>query len=252
MRESAVLVVLAFLATVLAPVEVGARTIRRSCRDGALRTSGSGQLGASCDADAQCDGVCSFELPGAATTFSVPVGTTRRERIAIEPGAAPTKLVLRCQPAPRSAHCLLIITTTTSRPSTTSTTSPPGSRGTTTTTMGRVGPASTSTTTTTSTQAVATSTTEPPAIPCRGDADCDGLASPCAVPFCDMAHAVCAQTCVCVTPDADVTCVLDLATPCLTPADCPFLDVSACSLCYLNACVTDPAPACFSSFTRNP
>jgi len=55
----------------------------------------------------------------------------------------------------------------------------------------------------------------------------------------------CKQACFCVRPDSEPTCVLDEAAICLTPADCPRLVGDECRLCYLNRCVTAPAPACF-------
>jgi hypothetical protein len=251
-----VLVLLAFVAAAVAAENASARTLRRACRDGliAQRTDHAGLLAMSCDVDGQCDGVCSFELPVCGTsacqagTFPVPVGSTRRERIAVEPGAAPTKVVLRCRPTPRSIPCATV-TTTTDGPTTTS---PAHQRGPTTTTRVRlIHPETTSSTTTTTSTSftILTSTTARTLpVPCQRDADCDGLATACAVSFCGISE-TCVQTCVCVTPELDRTCSLVDATPCLTPADCAGPDDAACVVCYLNLCVTDPAPACFSSPT---
>src|SRR5262249_27619895 len=102
----------------LAPSIVPARTILRTCRDGALGSSAT-TSGVRCDVDTQCDDVCSFEIPvcGASTcesqTFAVTMGTSRVERLAIRPGAAPARLVLRCRRPLRRAHCLTVTTTTT-------------------------------------------------------------------------------------------------------------------------------------------
>jgi hypothetical protein len=242
-----VLVLLAFVATAVTAEDASARTLRRSCRDGlaAERTDRSGLLGVSCDVDGQCDGLCSFEVPVCGTspcqavTLTVPVGSTRRERIAVEPGAAPAKLVLRCRPTPPSVPCA----------TTTTTTSPAHEPGPTTTTRPRlVRPDTTSSTTvtvsTSSTVPTSTSTTAPAfLIPCRRDADCDGLATACAVGFCGIDE-TCVQVCTCLTPELDRTCSPAAAMPCLTPADCPGPDDAACRVCYLNLCVTEPAPAC--------
>jgi len=247
-----VLVMLAFVTASVAAEDASARTLRRSCRDGliAQRTDRSGLLAMSCDIDGQCDGVCSFELPVCETspcqtgTFTVPVGRTRRESIAVEPGAAPTKLVLRCRATPRSVPCATV-TTTTGGPTTTRPAHHPGL--TTTTRVGRVQPETTSSTTTTTSTSftIPTSTTTIEfLIPCQRDADCDGLATACAVSFCGVDE-TCVQTCVCLTAELDRTCSLIAAMPCLTPADCRGPDDAVCSVCYLNRCVTDPAPACF-------
>src|SRR6185369_4183606 len=164
-------------------------------------------------------------------TFTVPVGSTRRERIAMEAGAAPTKLVLRCRATPRSVPCATVTTTT----------GPAHQPGLTTTTrLRRVGPETTSSTTTTTSASstIPTSTTAPTSlIPCQRDADCDGLATACAVSFCGIDE-TCVQTCVCLTPELDRTCSLAATQPCLTPADCPAPDNAACRVCYLNLCVT--------------
>jgi hypothetical protein len=243
---------LAFVAAAVTAQDASARTLRRSCRDGlvAQRTDLSGLLAMSCDIDGQCDGICSFELPVCGTspcqagTFTVPVGRTRRERIAVEPGAAPTTLVLRCRATPRSVSCATV-TTTTGEPTTTS---PAHQLGPTTTTrVGLVRSDTTSSTTTTisTSSTILTSTTAPTVlIPCQRDADCDGLATACAVSFCGVDE-TCVQTCVCLTPELDRTCSLAAAQQCLTPADCFGPDDAACLVCYLNLCVTDPAPACF-------
>jgi hypothetical protein len=241
-----VLVLLAFVAAAVTAEDASARTLRRSCRDGlvAQGTDHSGLLAMPCDIDGQCDGVCSFELPVCGTspcqaaTFTVPVGSTRRERIALEPGAVPTKLVLRCRATPRSVPCTTVTTTT----------GPAHQPGLTTTTRLRlVGPETTSSTSTTTSASstIPTSTTAPTSqIPCQRDADCDGLATACAVGFCGIDE-TCMQTCVCLTPELDRTCSLAATQPCLTPADCPAAADAACRVCYLNLCVTAPAPACF-------
>lgn len=243
-----VFVVLALAAVPITAGDASARTIRRSCRDGA-RTPRANP-GVSCDVGAQCDGICSFSVPvcGASTcqdeTLTVPVGSTRRERIAVEAGAAPAMLVLRCR-AGRTAECVTITVTTTTAVSTTTRFAHRPER-TTTTTRGLVNPSSSTSSTTTSTSVFmpsSTSTSIVP-IPCGTDADCDGLATACTVGVCTI-DSLCAQICVCVTPDLDRTCALEEATPCLVPDDCPGLGDAACRVCYLNLCVTAPAPACF-------
>lgn len=251
-------VVLLVLAVAIAAGDASARAIRRLCRDGVIanRTDRSGRLTMSCDVDHQCDGICSFELPvcDAATcqtqTFAVPVRSARPERMALTPGAAPVKLVLRCRPTPRSVLCIA--------PATTSTTTMAGGGGggghlprQTTTTQGAIVASTTSTTstiTTTSTSCTfaSTTTTSLVPVPCQGDFDCDGFSSACAIGFCGFDE-LCKQTCFCLRPDGERTCVLDEALPCLTPADCPRLIGDRCHLCYLNRCVTAPAPVpgCF-------
>jgi hypothetical protein len=243
---------LALAAAAIMAEDASARTIRRSCRDGlfAHRADRSGRPGMSCDVDGLCDGVCSFELPAYGTspceagTLTVPVGKTRRERIDVEAGAAPTNLVLRCRPTPRLAHCLTVTTTTTAGPSTTHPVRP--ARPTTTTGVRLVGPGSTSSTTTISSSSIipTSSTTSTSLIPCRTDANCDGLETACSVSFCSSGG-TCVQTCVCLTTELDRTCSLDAAAPCLTPADCGDSDDGTCLVCYLNRCVTEPARACF-------
>jgi hypothetical protein len=103
---------------------------------------------------------------------------------------------------------------------------------------------STSTTTSTLDTLVTSTSTTLPFIPCQNDFQCDGLSTVCAVPFCDDDEA-CSRICVCVRPDRERTCELAEATPCLTPADCPRPIGDGCRLCYLNRCVTAPAPGCF-------
>jgi hypothetical protein len=76
------------------------------------------------------------------------------------------------------------------------------------------------------------------------DGDCEGLQTACATSFC-AAGGTCALDCFCLTTDQGRTCDLDAASPCLTPADCPAPDDGTCLVCYLNRCVTTPAPACF-------
>ena len=239
-----VLVMLAFVAAASIVVDASAATLRRSCRDGLIahRTDDSGGHTMSCDVDGRCDGVCSFELE--AGTFTVPVGKTRRERITGEPGTTPTKLVLRCRPTPRNLQCTTFTTTTGGA----STTTPAPSPGPTTTTRVRlVNPETTSSTTTTISTSSSTSSTiiRPLPIPCGTDFDCEGFTTSCAVSFCGF-DGLCAQTCVCFDTDFRRTCSLDEALSCLTPDDCPGrLDDLVCRVCYLNLCVTDPAPACF-------
>jgi hypothetical protein len=243
--------VLLALAAAIAAEDASARAIRRLCRDGVIanRTDRSGRLTMSCDVDHQCDGICSFELPvcDAATcqtqTFTVPVRSARTERMALTPGAAPAKLVLRCRPTPRSVQCFA--------PATTSTTTIGGGGGghfprQTTTTQGLVSPTSTTSTTTTSTSCTFASSTSTTLVrvPCQGDFDCDGFSSACAIGFCGF-NELCGQTCVCLRPDSEPTCVPEEAAPCLIPADCPRLIGDGCRLCYLNRCVTAPAPGCF-------
>jgi hypothetical protein len=240
-------VVLALASVPITAGDASARTIRRSCRDGVSTHRANPDV--SCDVGGQCDGICSFSVPvcGASTcqdeTLAVPVGSTRRERIAVEPGAGPTTLVLRCRPTGRDAECVTV-TTTTGGPTTTRFGHLP--ERTTTTSLGLVnGSSSTSSTTTSTSSSMPRSTsTSIMSFPCQTDADCDGLATACAVGVC-RPDARCAQTCVCVTPDLDLTCSLDAATLCLTPDDCPELRDGACRVCYLNLCVTAPAPACF-------
>ena len=246
------LVVLTLAAAGITAEDASARRVRQSCRDGVIahRADRSGRATVSCDVDGRCDGVCSFEIPvcTASTctsgTFTVPVRTTRREDIVVEPGAAPTKFVLRCRPTPRVVRCVTV-TTTTSGPTTTGPAHLPGL--TTTTRTGPVGPTSTSSTTTTTgasfTIGSSTTTSSTLPIPCLRDADCDGLATACAVSSCG-ANGICVQTCVCVTPELDRTCSLDDAATCLTPDDCPGRDIIACRVCYLNRCVTAPGPGC--------
>ena len=244
------LAIVASVAAALIPGDASARTIRRSCRDGLIahRTDDAGRTNVACDVDGQCDNVCAFEVPlcGAsaceATTLTVPVGSTRRERAALSPGAAPTQLVLRCRPTPRIVHCVTV-TTTTSASSTTRPAHLPGPGATTTTSLPLGVPAAPTSTSTTRTIPTITTTTTL-AVPCRKDADCNGLDTTCVVGSCSRDF-TCVQTCVCVSPRGDRTCVLDFATPCLVPDDCPDLGGSACRLCYLNSCVTAPAPACF-------
>src|SRR5262245_56701671 len=104
------LVILA-LATALTSEHASARTVR--CRERVLtnRTDRAGRGPVSCEVEGRCDGLCAFEVPvcSAATCpteeLVVPVGRTRRERVALQAGDQPTKLVLRCRPAPRGIPC---------------------------------------------------------------------------------------------------------------------------------------------------
>jgi len=260
MREisGGVVVALLALAATIAADDASARTIRRVCRDGVIanRTDGSGRLTASCDVDHECDGTCSFELPvcDATTcrtqTFTVPARSTRAERMALTAGAAPAKLMLRCRPTPRSLRCIPPATTSTTTIGGPTTTTPGGGHIPlqTTTTIGLVRGTSTSTSSTTmstsSTFASRTTTTSLVPVPCQNDLDCDGFSSTCTVGFCGFRQ-LCEQTCVCVRPDNDRTCELVEAALCLTPADCPRAIGNECRVCYLNRCVTAPAPACF-------
>ena len=237
-----VLVVLALAAAAITTADASARIIRRSCRDAVMSSRADAMV--SCDVDLQCDGVCSFEVPVCDAsscrpeTFTVPARTTQRVDVAVEPGAAPAKLVLHCRPAPRFVDCTPIATTT-------STTAP--AHAVTTTTRRRLVLRTTSTsstsTSTSSTAPTSTSTTII-TIPCGRDPDCDGLASTCSVGVCGV-DALCVRICVCVTPRLDRTCSIDDATQCLLPDDCPAADDAACRVCYLNRCVTSPAPSCF-------
>ncbi|HXJ34093.1 MAG TPA: hypothetical protein VMS22_08625 [Candidatus Eisenbacteria bacterium] len=240
--------------------DVSARTIRRSCRDGATadRAERSGQGLVACDVGATCDDACTFELPVCGPescqteAFTVPAGRTRRERLVVSPGAAPATLVLRCRPALRRASCIVVTTTTVT--TTTSTTGFPGgpSGPITTTSVRLVGPSTTSSTTvasTSSTIPIPTTTTLlviPSRIPCGGDVDCDGLATACAVGFC-ADDGFCAQACFCLTTNRGPTCSPDVARPCLTPNDCLDADQPdrACRVCYLNRCTIALAPECF-------
>src|SRR5690348_6943697 len=133
-----VLLALAFAAAAFRVEDAGARAIRRTCRDGVV--GARSEPGVSCDVDGRCDGACTFAVPACGTTgcaqalVTVPAAGTRRARIALAPGAAPTTLVLRCRPRSRAVDCVTI-TTTTGGPTTTS---PPHGGGTTSTTRGLV------------------------------------------------------------------------------------------------------------------
>ena len=258
-----VLVMLAFAAATFAAEGASALTIRRSCRDGIVgqRTDQAGRLTTSCDTDRQCDGTCSFTMPlcdaaGCRTeTITVPVRSAQLTRKALSTGATPTRLLLRCRPTPRSVGCLPPATTSTTTttiiggPTTTRGTNVPG-QTTTSTTIGLIRhPRITSTTTTTGASTSfpfpSITTTSLIPIPCLGgDRECDGLSTACAMGFCGFDQ-FCKQAFFCVRPDSEATCVLDEAAICLTPADCPRLVGDECRLCYLNRCVTAPAPACF-------
>jgi hypothetical protein len=251
-------VVLLVVAAAVAADDASARTIRRLCRDGVIanRTNPSERQTTSCDVDNQCDGVCSFELPVCdgttcqTQTFTVPAKSTRPERVALTPGAAPAKLMLRCRPTPRSLRCIPPVTTSTTTIGGPTTTMAGGGHvpRQTTTTQGLVRGTTSSTSSTTSTSSIfasSTTSTSLVPVPCQGDFDCDGFSSPCAIPFCGIDE-LCKQTCVCLRPDRERTCELDEATPCLTPADCPrLIGGDGCRVCYLNRCVTTPAPGCF-------
>ena len=251
-------VVLVVVAAAIAANDASARTIRRVCRDGVI-AGRTGRVTTSCDVDHQCDGTCSFELPvcDATTcqtqTFTVPVRSTRPERLALTPGAAPAKLMLRCRPTPRSLRCIAPATTTTTTVGGPTTTSAGGGGGgqiplLTTTTLGLVRGTTTSTSTTPSTSstfATSSTTTSLVPVPCQNDFDCDGFSSTCAVAFCGVRQ-LCEQACVCRRPDGERTCEVAEAALCLTPADCPGpIGRDVCRVCYLNRCVTEPAPACF-------
>jgi hypothetical protein len=77
----------------------------------------------------------------------------------------------------------------------------------------------------------------PTGIPCFGDADCDGLASACAIGFCG-GDGFCAQACVCLTPELTPTCSVVRAKRCLTAGECVGVEDRnpACRVCYLNVC----------------
>jgi hypothetical protein len=255
-----VLVALAVVAAGLTVGDASARTIRRSCRDGTSthRAERSGRVLVACDVGARCDGACTFEVPVCgpascqAETYTVAAGSTRRERLAVSPGAAPATLALRCRPPARSTGCIGVttttVTTTTAGPSTTGAPRPPGP--TTTTRVRLVGPSTTSSTTTASTSSTLTTTTTtiviPSRIPCLGDADCEGLATACAVSFC-ADDGFCAQVCVCLTTDHRPTCSLDAARPCLTAGECGGAadPDPTCRVCHLNLCATVLVPECF-------
>ena len=254
-------VVVLVVAAAIAADDASARTIRRLCRDGVIADRTSGRVTTSCDVDHQCDGTCSFELPVCdatacqTQTFTVPARSTRPERMALTPGAAPAKLMLRCRPTPRSLRCIppaTTSTTTTLIGGPTTTIAGGGGGGqiplSTTTTLGLVRGTTSSTSSTTSTSSVfASSTTTSTSlvpVPCQNDFDCDGFSSACAIGFCGRRQ-LCEQLCVCVGPDHERTCAPDEAASCLTPADCPRVIGEACRACYLNLCVTTPAPGCF-------
>ncbi len=258
-----VLVVVTVVAAALTVGDASARTIRRSCRDGAIAER-SGQGLVACDVGATCDDACAFELPVCGSescqseTLTVPAGRTRRERLAVSAGAAPSTLVLRCRPAFRRAGCI-VVTTTTVATTTSSTGFPGGPSGPTTTTVRLVGPSTTSSTTvasTSSTIPIPTTTTLlviPSRIQCGGDVDCDGLATACAVGFC-ADDGFCAQACFCLTTNRGPTCSLDVARPCLTPNDCRDADQpnGACRVCYLNRCTIALALECFPVLPAQP
>ena len=252
-----VIAILTVVAAALTVGEASARTIRRACRDGTIapRAERSGQPVVACDVGARCDGACAFELPVCgpescrAETFSVPAGSTRRERLAVSPGAAPATLVLRCRRTTRLTGCIGVTTTTTTAGPTTS--GAPSLPGPTTTTRLHLSRASTtsSTTITSPSSTIPTTTTTiviPSRIPCLSDADCDGLATACAFGFC-ADDDFCAQACICLATDLRPTCSLDAARPCLTPSDCLSADDPnpTCRVCYLNLCRTVLAPGCF-------
>ena len=252
-----VVVALLALAATIAADDAAARTIRRLCRDGVI-ANGSGRLTTACDVDHECDGTCSFELPvcDATTcqthTFTVPARTTRPERVALTPGGAPAKLMLRCRPTPRSLRCIPPATTTTTTIGGPTTTTQGDDGGhiplQTTTTVRLVRATTTSTTSSTSTSSIVvnstTTSTSLAPVPCQNDFDCDGFSSACAIAFCGLRDR-CEQACVCLSPDHERTCDLDEAATCLTPADCPRTIGDACRVCYLNRCVTAPGPGCF-------
>ena len=251
-----VVVVVLVVAAAIAADGASARTIRRLCRDGVIADRTSGRVTTSCDVDHQCDGTCSFELPVCdatscqTQTFTVPARSTRPERMALTPGGAPAKLMLRCRPTPRSLRCIPPATTSTTIIGGPTTTIAGGGGGgqiplQTTTTLGLVRGTTTSTSTTFGTSSTfpsSTTTTSLVPVPCQNDFDCDGFSSSCAVGFCGLRH-ICEQACVCLRRDGDRTCVPEVAALCLTPADCPRTR-DQCRLCYLNLCVTAPAPAC--------
>jgi len=255
--SSRALAVLAVVAAVLTAGDASTRTIRRSCRDGTIaqRTDLSGRLVA-CDVGARCDGACAFAVPACGPdscqteTFTVAAGTTRRERLAVSPGAAPATLVLRCR---QTRACIgvgspTITTTTTAESSTTGAPHPSGPTTTTRLRLVRASTTSSSTVVSTSSTIPATTTTLviPTRIPCRFQTDCDGLSTACSVGFC-TGNGFCAQACVCLTPDLAPTCSLVDAATCLTPGECR--DGTEpdpnCRVCFLNLCATVLVPQCF-------
>jgi hypothetical protein len=257
-----VLAVLALVAAGLTAGDASARTIRRSCRDGADAhpvAQGSRSLVA-CDVSAPCDGVCAFEMPVCGPesceteTLAVPAGSIRRERLAVSPGAAPVMLVLRCRPTARATGCVSVTTTsyttTTGGPTTTGVPQPPGMTTTTRVRLGRASTTSSTTIATTSSTVTTTTIVIPSRIPCSSDNDCDGLATACAVGFC-ADTGFCAQLCVCLTPDLAPTCAETAAKGCLAAGECfGAADTnSACRVCYLNVCRRTLLADCFPELT---
>src|SRR5262249_23749237 len=152
----------------------------------------------------------------------------RPERMALTPGGARARLLLRCRATPRSLRCIPPATTTTTTILGGSTTTMADDGGgqiplQTTTTIGLVR-GTTSSTTSRSTPSIilssSTTTTSLVPVPCQTDFDCDGFSSACAIGFCGVRH-LCEQACVCIRPDQKRTCEPDEAVECLTPADCP-------------------------------
>ena len=251
LRVSRLRVVLTVVVAALTVADASARTIRRSCRDGTSvrRAERSGQVVVACDVDTRCDGACAFEVPVCGPdscqteTFTVPAGGIRRERLSTSPGAAPARLVLRCRPTAGCGGS----STTTGGPGTAG--GPRPFQATTSTSIRPVRPSTTSSSTTTITSSTITSTTLiiRSRIPCFGDVDCNGLATACAVGFCDE-DGFCAQECICRTPDFGPTCFLELARPCLVAGECvgPDDPDPTCRVCYLNLCRNVLVPACVS------
>src|SRR6187401_2248859 len=123
--------------------------------------------------------------------------------------------MLRCRPTPRSVLCIPTATTSTTTIGGPTTTMAGGGGGghfprQTTTTQGLIGASTTSTITTTSTSCTfaSSTTTSLVPVPCQGDFDCDGFSSACAIGFCGFDE-LCKQTCFCLRPDGERTCVLD-------------------------------------------
>ena len=120
------------VAALLAPAVAAARVVRVTCRDGVVPPLPRCKAGCTrplrCDADGQCNGVCTFairvcgEVVCVDRIFPVPVGQRQKITLARALGAKPTRFVLRCLPHPRGVACPTS-TTTTSTTTTSTTTS---------------------------------------------------------------------------------------------------------------------------------
>ena len=105
-----------------------ARTVRLSCHDGVSPPRTLCPVGCSgpnlCDADDQCDGICTFAIRVCPEVTCEPQTVPVGQKVvvpfpALRPGAKPTRFVLRCLPHPSSVPCPV---PTTSPASTTTTT----------------------------------------------------------------------------------------------------------------------------------